>query len=272
MCGEQLWREKGATFGQGSPPRVRGTGGQAAAGGGAGRITPACAGNRRPSSPRARKAWDHPRVCGEQVRKTQRGFLEQGSPPRVRGTGTCPIAPQAERRITPACAGNSIVPQKSPSGPEDHPRVCGEQHRTTKETVWPGGSPPRVRGTAPMMSKPDYRLRITPACAGKRRSAAANRAGWADHPRVCGEKTSVPPPVSVGSGSPPRVRGKVVRRINRGDHIGITPACAGKSAAHTAIFYSLEDHPRVCGEKGTERPTASWTGGSPPRVRGTVIP
>ena len=53
----------------GSPPHVRGKGQSALRSGKQTRITPACAG-KRPSSPyHSRRTWDHPRMCGEKLRK-----------------------------------------------------------------------------------------------------------------------------------------------------------------------------------------------------------
>ena len=59
--------------------------------------------------------------------------------------------------------------------------------------------------------------------------------------------------------------------MHRGYGIGITPACAGKSAVGCCRCFWGRDHPRVCGEKllavvGRER-----SEGSPPRVRGKVL-
>ena len=49
---------------------------------------------------------DHPRVCGEQLVGVLDFAVNQGSPPRVRGTATLASALAAAGRITPACAGN----------------------------------------------------------------------------------------------------------------------------------------------------------------------
>ena len=88
VCGEQTVPSRQGTPKIGSPPRVRGTGGQAAAGGGAGRITPACAGNRRNICLCQPGQRDHPRVCGEQSLPAEAILFTVGSPPRVRGTAS----------------------------------------------------------------------------------------------------------------------------------------------------------------------------------------
>ena len=112
------------------------------------------------------------------------------------------------------------------------------------------------------------RIRITPACAGK---------------RVC------IPMRSCGGGIAPRVRGKAPPWTTRGFRCRITPACAGKSTQRNQVTSHQKDHPRVCGEKVVGlvddvpqgRITPACAGkreaqrmqnlldqGSPPRVRG----
>ena len=91
------------------------------------RFIPACAGNRDAeyltgnvdvgSSPRVRgtdlkvKSYDpeksvHPRVCGEQCRKSLPSVAKTGSSPRVRGTDKEPDKITTKLRFIPACAGN----------------------------------------------------------------------------------------------------------------------------------------------------------------------
>ena len=49
-------------------------------------ITPACAGNRSFAEGYTAESEDHPRVCGEQLKRIDEAAPPQGSPPRVRGT------------------------------------------------------------------------------------------------------------------------------------------------------------------------------------------
>ena len=69
-------------------------------------------------------------------------------------------------------------------------------------------------------------------------------------------------------GSPPRMRGKGQGQGDGCGHQGITPACAGKSAALHPERRQRGDHPRVCGEKAAPPRFAAKIGGSSPRVRG----
>ena len=53
--------------------------------------------------------------------------------------------------------------------------------------------------------------------------------------------------------------------------VGITPACAGKSAAQSLDRLCAGDHPRVCGEKSMMVPHTLTLLGSPPRMRGKAV-
>ena len=116
------------------------------------------------------------------------------------------------------------------------------------------------------------RCGITPACAGKSGPISASGKAIRDHPRVCGEKALHDGGILPAQGSPPRVRGKVVVSRNLCLLSGITPACAGKSELQALVLSGQRDHPRVCGEKFFCRSLAAVTRGSPPRVRGKVLP
>ena len=134
--------------------------------------------------------------------------------------------------------------------------------------VFATGSPPRVRGKGRPLPTGRRRGRITPACAGKRRSERKTREAIRDHPRVCGEKLALPPQCHARRGSPPRVRGKGCESCDRPRSAGITPACAGKSSRPRVATARGRDHPRVCGEKAAALSQSCAGKGSPPRVRG----
>ena len=132
MCGEHISSMSGKAVGAGSSPHVRGTpgGGGSPTGGWFG-IIPACAGNTLGSRHMVFYAWDHPRMCGEHVRKVVRRHRPAGSSPHVRGT----LVPYGWRRepvgIIPACAGNTFVRRIVRWVWSDHPRMCGE-HRIVR--------------------------------------------------------------------------------------------------------------------------------------------
>ena len=148
--------------------------------------------------------------------------------------------------------------------------MCGEKVCRREPEYQQRGSPPRVRGKGRILPNSTVRLRITPACAGKRILRASGLTAAWDHPRVCGEKIGTERQRRRGKGSPPRVRGKAKTFRPHYHAIRITPACAGKSLSVLTNSVSLWDHPRVCGEKLLSGSLAGENGGSPPRVRGKV--
>ena len=149
--------------------------------------------------------------------------------------------------------------------------MCGEKDHQARARTMRTGSPPRVRGKVYGHLQRRHERGITPACAGKSVPVGNHLPRSGDHPRVCGEKSfSVPSPFLL-SGSPPRVRGKARRKRVSGNGDGITPACAGKSAALPQQPRQGWDHPRVCGEKGRRSSRGVCSSGSPPRVRGKVV-
>ena len=85
---------------------------------------------------------------------------------------------------------------------------------------------------------------------------------------MCGEKDTWSFSSSPRTGSPPRVRGKVITYQLTPERSGITPACAGKRNSQHTTFTSERDHPRVCGEKTKIKKPFTINAGSPPRVRG----
>ena len=164
---------------------------------------------------------------------------EMGSPPRVRGKGADLGREQRHEGITPACAGKSHAPRDPSGADRDHPRVCGEKDGINKNGVRFQGSPPRVRGKVSQYAACGVSVRITPACAGKRRKRLLPLGKRKDHPRVCGEKERLEAAHLPVVGSPPRVRGKVANNIEIIGPLGITPACAGKRlkrSQYKAIF------------------------------------
>ena len=93
----------------GSPPLARGilsNIGAYAVGTG---ITPACAGNTSSFVSTARMLGDHPRLRGEYSDKILGSSPSVGSPPLARGIPNPEVLEAMERRITPACAGNTVA-------------------------------------------------------------------------------------------------------------------------------------------------------------------
>ena len=192
----------------GSPPRMRGKGGVLAGRVGAQRITPAYAGKSLTIQKMTTRSRDHPRVCGEKPEIVQSKQRARGSPPRMRGKVYFILFPGSCRGITPAYAGKSVERIVNNLLNWDHPRVCGEKYIHDNLLCTALGSPPRMRGKEYEVVLKNALHGITPAYAGKRcKTIDTNTRTW-DHPRVCGEKSTICPTLATTEGSPPRMRGK----------------------------------------------------------------
>ena len=208
-------------------------------------------------------------MCGEQRLMAACDREMAGSPPRVRGTVARSALDYAVCRITPACAGNSLLRDQAPHTSADHPRVCGEQAAHGHAVLGVCGSPPRVRGTAACQRRQTQSYGITPACAGNRKKEKPRVLLFGDHPRVCGEQISIPRYLALLQGSPPRVRGTGDLLVEKQVLLRITPACAGNRHILPLSCVYHQDHPRVCGEQSQASSQFPVNIGSPPRVRGT---
>ena len=249
VCGEQDPTRADSTHGNGSSPRVRGTGISASDLATMGRFIPACAGNSVISVISLACHTVHPRVCGEQSCSSDQNHTIAGSSPRVRGTGHVGCCWSLGRRFIPACAGNRSIAPPSSSPVSVHPRVCGEQ------TMWPrqykpkNGSSPRVRGTGFRNDLKRAGTGFIPACAGNRAIDRRMRQGPPVHPRVCGEQSFRRLNSGSASGSSPRVRGTVLSGSPILSTRRFIPACAGNSASPPLCIVPPSVHPRVCGEQ-----------------------
>ena len=153
-------------------------------------------------------------MCGEHMTCDHASPSTAGSSPRVRGTLRAAGQLQPTVGIIPACAGNTSEHRSTREGRRDHPRVCGEHWQWLVRILGEAGSSPRVRGTQGQGYKQQAQAGIIPACAGNTRtwSVRIDRAG--DHPRVCGEHTSVGVARVSAKGSSPRVRGTLARHAH----------------------------------------------------------
>ena len=112
--------------------------------------------------------------------------------------------------------------------------------------------------------------RITPADAGKTNVAFLQYFLQQDHPRGCGENPSGRRRREEGSGSPPRMRGKLGNAECVTGNAGITPADAGKTVRFVLADLAVQDHPRGCGENYVSTLLGCRLSGSPPRMRGKL--
>ena len=174
------------------------------------------------------------------------------------------------RRLIPACAGKTFLGRRARNSWRAHPRVCGENAATPRASLSPKGSSPRVRGKPERRSVDRGAGRLIPACAGKTSLTCITTGTAAAHPRVCGENETAKSKTARRVGSSPRVRGKRLVRLFALQHIGLIPACAGKTLSMGVGKGGRPAHPRVCGENVDIQNNGAYRGGSSPRVRGKL--
>ena len=213
----------------GSPPPMRGKERSDCSETAAFRITPAYAGKSGSLLFSVSVSGDHPRLCGEKASCSSQKQQTIGSPPPMRGKDGAITVVWEYFRITPAYAGKSCNRFCTSGSGWDHPRLCGEKCIFGDTVLCSLGSPPPMRGKADVVLNRIDRIGITPAYAGKRYIFKGLLCGFKDHPRLCGEKCAEPSIVVTIQGSPPPMRGKVVRAIPDILRKRITPAYAGKS-------------------------------------------
>ena len=155
-------------------------------------------------------------------------------------------------------------------GQRDHPRLCGEKAGAADGKLKLQGSPPPMRGKGLFQNDLEQHQRITPAYAGKSFIISFTPFTFQDHPRLCGEKSTLSRKFFRKTGSPPPMRGKDCFCDENTERLRITPAYAGKSRFAHYGERGERDHPRLCGEKSTEDTSDATKEGSPPPMRGKV--
>ena len=149
--------------------------------------------------------------------------------------------------------------------------MCGKDRRPAARHTRRGGSPPRVREGPAVPIIFETFSGITPACAGRTETSRLNRRTARDHPRVCGKDFEQLQGEWGVEGSPPRVREGLRQSEIKLNTLGITPACAGRTAVDHRFGNRVRDHPRVCGKDYEAVSDEKMKQGSPPRVREGLI-
>ena len=130
------------------------------------------------------------------------------------------------------------------------------------------GSPPRGRGRLSLSTSPRAREGLTPAWAGTAPRPPPAGCPWGAHPRVGGDGPCEQHGEDGEQGSPPRGRGRLLKRRHASGDVGLTPAWAGTAAGSGCRPGRPRAHPRVGGDGGERVGGFESFQGSPPRGRG----
>ena len=206
-CGEHPVENALISVGIGSSPRMRGAPGRPGPARRGMGIIPADAGSTPPPALAPNGTGDHPRGCGEHSEASSTTAALPGSSPRMRGALVKVFAGMPAPRIIPADAGSTVLLPAALGLALDHPRGCGEHVHFAQCRHAVLGSSPRMRGALFPYRRRPKPLRIIPADAGSTIRHTAPTTRRRDHPRGCGEHSSVRSPRSLRGGSSPRMRG-----------------------------------------------------------------
>ena len=271
-CGEALLGCRPYAAAVGPSPRVRGSHRRRQGRHLVRRSIPARAGKPPCRRPRRGATGVHPRACGEAASGVDKGLIERGPSPRVRGSRRDDRRGHRDRGSIPARAGKPERSAATSRPGRVHPRACGEAGPPSGGACTCAGPSPRVRGSPVDAAGLARCLGSIPARAGKplwRRPAS-----WSMrvHPRACGEAVSPCIGSTISSGPSPRVRGSHRRPRGRKRIEGSIPARAGKPRRGPDRQRSNWVHPRACGEAGSSCSPSVCARGPSPRVRGSLAP
>ena len=170
-----------------------------------------------------------------------------GSPPRVRSRLLVLLRVAVLRRITSACAEQTSPVSRGELKMWDHLRVCGADAAEARRLKTLVGSPPRVRSRLDGVRHGVLDAGITSACAEQTNTRTVCTLIPRDHLRVCGADRSGTVAPQLASGSPPRVRSRLIDSVLNGIKDGITSACAEQTIWSKSKGMVSWDHLRVCG-------------------------
>ena len=131
---------------RGSPPPTRGKHNTSFRTFGKAGITPAYAGKTTSLCRMGLHRGDHPRLRGENRKRSKIMGKYKGSPPPTRGKPLDNPASMPAERITPAYAGKTTAERGKSRKSKDHPRLRGENHVPSPRINRRRGSPPPTRG------------------------------------------------------------------------------------------------------------------------------
>ena len=146
VCGENLIPLERRAGREGSSPRMRGKQRRRYRPIQYRRLIPAYAGKTLESARDDGADRAHPRVCGENLVVICRLSFQVGSSPRMRGKQRDQVRQCGTERLIPAYAGKTFLATRAHVSRPAHPRVCGENSRTSSSVSCEAGSSPRMRG------------------------------------------------------------------------------------------------------------------------------
>ena len=154
-------------------------------------------------------------------------------------------------RNIPAYAGRTPKLQNRSSTKQKHPRIRGENLKTTRRSSISLETSPHTRGERRACNKKQCKDGNIPAYAGRtRQQYLARRSLW-KHPRIRGENPRVSAHAAGSLETSPHTRGELDARNTIARHRRNIPAYAGRTSHKETFTQVFEKHPRIRGENKT---------------------
>src|SRR6266508_4414435 len=214
------------------------------------RFTPTRVGTTRHEGFDKQSSAVHPHACGDDLSPKVFSFGFSGSPPRVWG----------RRSSRPPISGFRPV----------HPHACRDDDCLVLELAGPVGSPPRVWGRLRALAPLNSPSRFTPTRVGTTILRPHSTTANAVHPHACGDDLLGQHGLTIHTGSPPRVWGRLAGRHLSFSALGFTPTRVGTTPSRVQAGRLRSVHPHACGDDRSARMERTRGRGSPPRVWGRL--
>ncbi len=269
-CGERPIDTEAVPGGNGSSPRMWGTGGKRKCSVGRDRFIPTHVGNGRSSWPSSEPLTVHPHACGERCGSWRHACSISGSSPRMWGTEGGGLRGFLAARFIPTHVGNGSSAIMACSLMPVHPHACGERIHLFLARAHLAGSSPRMWGTGGHARRAGPILRFIPTHVGNGRSSCRLEKQRPVHPHACGERNHNSHLSCYKSGSSPRMWGTVWKATSADGHQRFIPTHVGNGNLRRCCDRQHAVHPHACGERKYEQFKWMDNHGSSPRMWGTA--
>mgnify|MGYP001230963690 CR=1 FL=1 len=174
--------------------------------------------------------------------------------------------------VHPHACGEHARPQAGIGRAAVHPHACGEHKMANHDGALNNGSSPRMWGTPQCHPQRIIRARFIPTHVGNTKFRCPYSQSVTVHPHACGEHWFPLWITDDASGSSPRMWG-----THLGRHLVLyifrfIPTHVGNTAPKDERMPPSPVHPHACGEHSRAWPRVWRSGGSSPRMWGTLIP
>ncbi len=232
------------------------------------RFTPTHVGNTWAPGSRTEIIAVHPHACGEYGLWGAATSPYNGSPPRMWGIPPCPVCRCGRDRFTPTHVGNTQTSLGGGWVGTVHPHACGEYFGKSGNVFDGLGSPPRMWGILRHHLAHLVGHRFTPTHVGNTSLIIKALPAVTVHPHACGEYVLTICPLTISSGSPPRMWGIRGQGSGMLALVRFTPTHVGNTCSGLRLLRATAVHPHACGEYMLRAPLVTCYSGSPPRMWG----